>query len=117
MKQQPSPQEVFNSLATLQVSPDVWNHHMGGDIEQTKKGLPVVKEIAKSNYRRLAKEHHPDQGGDTEMFRKIQAAWECVREFEVIVPQPNPMEQIRFHFDHGIRIYSSQSFTTTTFWS
>ena len=33
----------------------------------------------KQNYRKLALKHHPDKGGDTEYFQKIQAAWELVR--------------------------------------
>ena len=33
----------------------------------------------KQNYRKLALKHHPDKGGDTDHFQKIQAAWELVR--------------------------------------
>ena len=27
-------------------------------------------------YRKLAKKHHPDRNGDSEMFRRVQTAWE-----------------------------------------
>ena len=36
----------------------------------------------KSAYRRLALQHHPDKGGDPEMFRKVQEAWEELRDEE-----------------------------------
>jgi curved DNA-binding protein CbpA len=32
----------------------------------------------KSAYRRLAVKHHPDQGGDTEHFKRIKAAYEVL---------------------------------------
>lgn len=107
------PQIVFASLAILEIPVDLWNHHMGGDFEAAKAGLPIIKDMAKSNYRRLAKEHHPDRGGDAEKFRQIQAAWECVRELEAI--EPNPVEVIRFSFEQsfGIKIFTSANNTTT----
>lgn len=36
----------------------------------------------KRNYRDLAKEHHPDKGGDPEKFKKIQAAYEVLSDDE-----------------------------------
>ena len=36
----------------------------------------------KSAYRRLALQHHPDKRGDPEMFRKVQEAWEELRDAE-----------------------------------
>jgi DnaJ-class molecular chaperone len=36
----------------------------------------------KRNYRELAKEHHPDKGGDPEKFKKIQAAYEVLSDDE-----------------------------------
>jgi curved DNA-binding protein CbpA len=32
--------------------------------------------VAREAYRTLAKQHHPDAGGDGERFREIQMAWE-----------------------------------------
>lgn len=32
----------------------------------------------KAAYRKKAKEHHPDHGGDPEVFKEIQAAYECL---------------------------------------
>jgi len=56
-------------------------------------------EEIKSAYRKLASKHHPDKGGDTATFQKIQAAYEILsdpekrREFDNPMPQGTP-----FHF-------------------
>ncbi len=36
----------------------------------------------KRAYRRLAREHHPDHGGDPELFHELQQAFECLRDTE-----------------------------------
>jgi len=33
-------------------------------------------EQVKDAYRILVKKHHPDMGGDAELFRRVQSAWE-----------------------------------------
>lgn len=33
-------------------------------------------------YRRLAKEHHPDRGGDAERFKRVQNAWDVLGDVE-----------------------------------
>ncbi|MEO5378795.1 MAG: DnaJ domain-containing protein [Magnetococcus sp. DMHC-6] len=38
----------------------------------------VTVSVIKSRYRELVKQHHPDQGGEVEMFHKIQAAAEVL---------------------------------------
>jgi DnaJ family protein A protein 2 len=42
-------------------------------------GKPTWDEI-KSVYRKLVLKHHPDRGGDPEMFKKVQAAYELLEE-------------------------------------
>ena len=32
----------------------------------------------KKAYRKLANQHHPDKGGDTTLFQKIQAAYDAI---------------------------------------
>lgn len=39
--------------------------------------------VARKQYLSLAKQHHPDKGGDTEMFQDIQRAWLVVKNFLV----------------------------------
>ena len=36
----------------------------------------------KKNYRRLSKKHHPDMGGDEEMFKKISYAYDVLSDKE-----------------------------------
>ena len=40
----------------------------------------ATKSEIKSSYRRLAKKHHPDAGGEKEKFLKIQNAWETLND-------------------------------------
>ena len=41
-------------------------------------GVPVNASLSqvRDAYRTLALKHHPDRGGDVEMFRRVQQAWE-----------------------------------------
>lgn len=36
--------------------------------------------VANAAYRALVKEHHPDRGGDPDVFRRVQDAWEQILE-------------------------------------
>lgn len=40
------------------------------------EGYETNKQVLKTRYRQLAKQHHPDKGGDTKMFQCIIAAYE-----------------------------------------
>jgi hypothetical protein len=44
-------------------------------------GLPngVGEQVAKQQYRRLAKERHPDAGGDHRSFTRLNAAWSYLK--------------------------------------
>jgi len=48
-------------------------------------GVPINATLdqAKEAYRILVKKHHPDAGGDPELFRRLQEAWEqCERQMQ-----------------------------------
>lgn len=56
----------------------------------------------KSAYRKLASKHHPDKGGDTATFQKIQAAYETLSDANKRADYDNPMPQSGgFHFHQG----------------
>lgn len=68
-------------------------HGMGGrgggepvDNETYYKLLGVSKsssqEEIRKNYRKLAREHHPDKGGDEKLFKEIQEAYDCLSDPE-----------------------------------
>jgi len=43
----------------------------------------------KRAYRRLAREHHPDHGGDPELFHELQQAFECLLDSDAEPRQPS----------------------------
>lgn len=60
---------------------------MGGEVvKELYKILEVIESASaaeiKKAHRRLAKEHHPDKGGDPEKFDKIQQAYEVLSDPE-----------------------------------
>lgn len=64
----------------------------------------ATKDEIKKQYKKLALKHHPDRGGDPEMFKKISEAYQTLsdpnkrREYD----NPNPFSQNngRNHFHH-----------------
>jgi curved DNA-binding protein len=53
----------------------------------------------KKAYRRMAAQHHPDRGGDTQKFQEIQAAYETLSDPEKKAQYDNPQPQMGgFHF-------------------
>lgn len=60
----------------------------------------------KKAYRKLASQHHPDKGGDTAKFQKIQAAYETLSDPQKRAAYDNPQPQMNgmpggFHFQFG----------------
>jgi DnaJ family protein A protein 2 len=47
-------------------------------------GVPqsASQEEIRKNYRKLAREHHPDKGGDEKLFKEIQEAYDCLSDPE-----------------------------------
>ena len=45
-------------------------------LDRSDLGSPELQKIIKSAYRQQAKRHHPDQGGDAAVFRKVHKAYE-----------------------------------------
>lgn len=41
--------------------------------------LPIVQQIIQAGYRVLAKQHHPDHGGDIEKMKEVNSAVEYLR--------------------------------------
>lgn len=51
---------------------------MNGALDTLGLGLDATHAEARSAYRRLAREHHPDRGGDAKAFRVVAEAWSAV---------------------------------------
>ena len=47
------------------------------DILEVPLGAPL--EECRTAWRRLAKTHHPDHGGDVEQFKLVGAAWDAIQ--------------------------------------
>lgn len=57
-------------------------------------------ETIKRAYRKLAAQHHPDRGGDTNKFQEIQAAYDTLSDPQRRAEYDNPQPQ-GFHFNFG----------------
>lgn len=58
----------------------------------------------KKAYRKLASKHHPDKGGDTAMFQKIEEAYRILGDPQKRAEYDNPVQQMgpnHFHFNFG----------------
>ena len=62
-----------HSEATVAVGKDSTLKIMGFDAMPSKTDLDT-------RFRELVKQHHPDHGGDPEMFKKVHAAWSLLSE-------------------------------------
>jgi DnaJ-class molecular chaperone len=51
----------------------------------------------KKAYRKLASKHHPDKGGDTATFQKIQTAYDTLIDPNKKNQYDNPSQQFNFH--------------------
>jgi curved DNA-binding protein len=56
-------------------------------------------EEIKSAYKKLVKEHHPDRGGDAEYFKKINEAYETLKDSEKRRMYDNPSTPFEFNFN------------------
>lgn len=60
------------------------------------------QEDIKKAYRKLAAQHHPDRGGDTQKFQEIQAAYDTLSDPEKRAQYDQPAQPIHgFHFSHN----------------
>lgn len=71
----------------------------------------ATKEDIKKSYKRLAKIHHPDKGGDKEIFQKIQVAYETLSDDQKRVEYDNPSPFGNIFSDGGFPAGFAQHFT------
>lgn len=67
------------------------------DDHYTTLGVPrtASQEEIKAAYRKLASKHHPDRGGDTATFQKIQAAYDVLGNAEKRAQYDNPAQSFQ----------------------
>lgn len=64
----------------------------------------ATPEEIKRAYRKLASQHHPDKGGDTAMFQKVEEAYRVLSDPQQRANYDNPAQQMgpgHFHFNFG----------------
>lgn len=67
----------------------------------------------KAAYKKLVKEHHPDRGGDSEHFKKINEAYDTLKDADKKAAYDNPQPQYNFSnsdFNRGFEDLFSQMF-------
>lgn len=71
-------------------------------------GVPktATSDDIKKAYRKLASQHHPDKGGDTATFQKIQAAYETLSDPNKKAEYDNPRPQFDGGFPGGFQFHT-----------
>lgn len=64
----------------------------------------------KQSYKRLAKIHHPDKGGDTEVFQKLQVAYETLSDEDKRRQYDNPMPDMSNIMHPGNMFFNMSDF-------
>jgi curved DNA-binding protein CbpA len=59
----------------------------------TKNSTP---DEIKQAYRKLVKEHHPDRGGDAEKFKKINEAYDVLKDQQKRAEYTTPRPEFKF---------------------
>lgn len=62
-------------------------------------GKNSTPEEIKKAYRKLASQHHPDKGGDTAMFQKVEEAYRVLGDPAKKQEYDNPQQQFSFNFN------------------
>ena len=77
------------------------DHYQTLGVEKT-----ATPDEIKKAYRKLASKHHPDKGGDTAMFQKVEEAYRVLSDPQQRQQYDNPQPQFNgfpggFHFNAG----------------
>lgn len=77
------------------------NHYATLGVERS-----ATADEIKRAYRKLASQHHPDRGGNTQRFQEIQAAYEVLGDADKRAAYDNPQQPFQngpggFHFNFG----------------
>jgi len=75
------------------------------------KRLATIKEETKKKYKELAKVHHPDVGGLTEDFQRLQFSYELIQKLQVQFIQPQPV--VHYYYYNS---YNATNSSTTNTW-
>jgi DnaJ-class molecular chaperone len=70
-------------------------------------GKNATQDEIKQAYKRLAKQHHPDTGGDTEKFAKINQAYETLKDPNKRAEYDNPRPEVNFNSQNFNDVFES----------
>jgi len=71
------------------------DHYKTLNVEKT-----ATSDEIKKAYRKLASQHHPDKGGDTEIFKSIQTAYDVIGNDTKRAEYDNPTPRFNGHYSH-----------------
>lgn len=91
----------------------------GRSFEQVVAKFDALKDEARHAYKRYAREHHPDLGGDADVFKLLTVGYEMIQK---MVIHPAPVHVIRVVRDPGRWTTTSNTTSVTggygsTIWS
>lgn len=77
--------------------------------------LADIKVEVKKHFKKLARIHHPDRGGDIEKFKELSSAHDEFQKIRLVAQQPRPQNRvIIINMGGGHRFSSSTSSTSET---
>ena len=84
------------ALAALGCTPRAINEARSArSYEQAVTQWGMLKARARQMYKAAARVHHPDMGGDPELFKLLCAAYELVQKMNIL-PRPQQMPSVMF---------------------
>jgi hypothetical protein len=80
---------------------------------RASKALDDWKEnVLRSRYKELALENHPDKGGDEEKMKELSAAFNLLKQLNIIPRRPPPV--VRVFVQPSIRIWNTDNTGTAS---
>lgn len=82
--------------------------------EYAQDALSELHSLARTSFKALAREHHPDVGGELTAMQELSEAFEVVKQIKLRRPVPRPVIRIINIQAWGSNLYNTSTSTTGT---